>query len=173
MIKILNGIISPANEEMGMSESLTVFIDVDDTQWAVGGLDSNWTREEIQAHLNSREDEIKADIVAHSPVSLIKRLDLSDPPQSMHVAALKSVDVATKKATVVRKWMGTNYETSGCYVSLGALEAYQAGKLKVFNPAYPITDPQNADCFVLVYFISETPYDTAMEIPVIIDKVVK
>jgi hypothetical protein len=94
-------------------------------------------------------------------------------PHSMHIAALKAVDVVSKKATVVRKFMGVNYEVPNCYVSLGALEAYQAGKIKLFNPAYAITAPQNADCFVMVYFISETPYDEAIEIPVIVDKVVK
>jgi hypothetical protein len=97
----------------------------------------------------------------------------SELPRSMHIAALKAVDVATKKATVIRKWMGINYEIADCRVSLIAYEHYQAGKIKVFNPAYPITAPQNADCFVLVYFISENPYDTAIEIPVIVDKVVK
>jgi hypothetical protein len=95
------------------------------------------------------------------------------PPQSMHVAALMAVNVTAKKATVVRKYLGQNYTTSNCYVSLQALEAYQAGKLKLYNPAYGINSTQNADSFVLVYFISETPFDTELAIPVIIDKIVR
>jgi len=94
-------------------------------------------------------------------------------PHSMHIAALKSVSLVggSPRATVIRKWRGVNYEIVDCRVSLIAYEHYQAAKIKVFNPAYAITAPQNADCFVMVYFISETPYDTAIEIPVIVDKV--
>ena len=105
-------------------------------------------------------------------------LDLSpmtaaDLPRSMHIAALTAVDVPSKKGTVVRKWMGENYTYTGCYVSLQALEAYAAGKIKLFNNAFGINAPQNADSFVLVYFVSENPYDESLEIPVIVDKLVK
>lgn len=101
------------------------------------------------------------------------RLHDQGAPKSMHIAALIGVDAQNKKGTVTRKWMGQNYTYDNCYVSLQALEAYQAGKLKLFNPAYGIKAPQNADSFVLVYFVSENPYDEAIEIPVIIDKLVK
>ena len=105
-------------------------------------------------------------------------LDLSpmtaaDLPRSMHIAALTAVDTVNKKGTVVRKWLGENYTYDNCYVSLQALEAYQAGKIKLFNNAFGILAPQNADSFVLVYFVSENPYDESLEIPVIVDKLVK
>ena len=96
-----------------------------------------------------------------------------EPPQSMHIAALTAVDTVNRKGTVVRKWMGQNYTYDNCYVSLQALEAYQAGKIKLFNPAFGINAPENADSFVLVYFVSENPYDESLEIPVIVDKLVK
>lgn len=102
---------------------------------------------------------------------------LEDPsqalPKSMHIAALTAVDVVLMRATVVRKYEGVNYTILNCRVSQQAATAYQTGALKIFNPAYNITAPENADCFVLVYFISETPYDAEIEIPVIIDKVNK
>ena len=105
-------------------------------------------------------------------------LDLSpiaagDLPRSMHIAALTAVDVATKRGTVVRRWLGSNYTYTDCRVSLQALEAYQCSKLKVFDPAYAVTAPENVDCFVLVYFVSENPFDEEIEIPVVVDKVVK
>ena len=96
-----------------------------------------------------------------------------EPPRSMHIAALTAVDTVNKKGTVVRKWLGQNYTYDNCYVSLQALEAYQAGKIKLFNPAFGINAPENADSFVLVYFVSENPYDESLEIPVIVDKLVK
>ena len=94
-------------------------------------------------------------------------------PRSMHVAALTAVDGVAKRATVIRKYEGVNYTIPNCRTSQQALTAYQTGELKVYNPAYNITAPENKDCFVLVYFISETPFDTEIEIPVIVDKVVK
>jgi len=96
-----------------------------------------------------------------------------EPPRSMHIAALTAVDTVNKKGTVVRKWLGENYTYTGCYCSLQALEAYAAGKIKLFNNAFGINAPQNADSFVLVYFVSENPYDESLEIPVIVDKLVK
>jgi len=94
-------------------------------------------------------------------------------PRSMHIAALTAVNTSTKKGTVVRKWMGENYTYTGCYCSAQALAEYQAGRLKLYNNAFGINAPENADSFVLVYFVSENPYDTALEIPVIVDKLVK
>jgi len=96
------------------------------------------------------------------------------PTESLHVAALMSVYLSPDgypRANVTRKYMGQNFSITNCRVSLIAYEHYQAGKIKLFNNAYPFTDPNNADCFVLVYFISETPFDDTMDIPVIIDKV--
>ena len=96
-------------------------------------------------------------------------------PRSMHIAALKSVAMVngSPRGTVIRKHLGQNYEVVNCRVSQSAYTNYQAGEIKVFNPAYLITAPENADCFILMSFISETPYDTEIEIPVIMDKVVK
>ena len=100
-------------------------------------------------------------------------ISASDLPKSLHIAALTAVDTVNKKGTVVRKWMGENYTYDNCYVSLQALEAYQAGKIKLYNNAFGINAPENADSFVLVYFVSENPYDESLEISVIVDKLVK
>lgn len=127
----------------------------------------------INRRYNDEGGEIPWTLAELAAELVLEPIAASDLPHSMHIAALKSVDVPNKKATVVRKWMGQNYEVPDCYVSLGALEAYQAGKIVVYNPAYPMGAAQNANSFVLVYFISENPYDTAIEIPVIVDKVVK
>lgn len=97
----------------------------------------------------------------------------ADLPSSMHIAALTAVDTVNKKGTVVRKWMGENYTYTGCYCSAQALAEYQAGRLKLYNNAFGILAPENADSFVLVYFVSENPYDESLEIPVIVDKLVK
>lgn len=80
MIKITDGIIAPPDEETGTPEFLTVFITVDGTDWAVGGLNPSWTRKEIQAHLDGREVEIKANIAAHFSVYPIRRPDLKHQP---------------------------------------------------------------------------------------------
>lgn len=96
-------------------------------------------------------------------------------PRSLHVAALKLVSMATgsPRATVIRKYLGQNYEIENCRVSQTAYDNYQAGKIKVYDSSYGINAPENKDSFVLVYFISETPYNEEIEIPVIIDKVIK
>lgn len=97
------------------------------------------------------------------------------PPKSLHIAALKSVAIVdgSPRATVVRKYLGVNYETTNCRVSQVAYDYYVAGKIKVYNPSYGLGAPENKDCFVLVYFISETPYDNQVEIPVVMDKIIK
>lgn len=105
----------------------------------------------------------------------LEAITWSDLPMSMHVSALKSVSAVSgsPRATVVRKYMGINYEVPNCRVSQVAYDNYVAGKIKVFNPAYGIDAPENKDCFVLVYFITEVPYNTEVNIPVVIDKVIK
>jgi len=98
-----------------------------------------------------------------------------DLPKSMHVAALKSVAIidGSPRATVYRIFMGVKYEIPDCRVSQSAYDAYTSEKLKVYNPSYDWQAPENKDCFVLVYFISETPYSNEVQIPVIVDKVIK
>jgi hypothetical protein len=96
-------------------------------------------------------------------------------PWSLHVAALKSVAMVSgsPRATVIRKYLGINYEIPNCRISQVAYDNYMAGKIKVFNPAYDINAVENKDCFVLIYFITEVPYNTEINIPVLIDKVIK
>ena len=119
-----------------------------------------------------------------SPGTIIYLADLDlqaitweDLPQSMHVAALKSVAVidGSPRGTVYRLFMGVAYEIPNVRVSQSAYDAYTSApaKLKVYNPSYSWQAPENKDCFVLVYFISETPYGDEVQIPVIIDKVIK
>ena len=111
------------------------------------------------------------------PLDLTSTIELpiSTPPKSMHVAALKSVAMVSgsPRATVYRLYQGRVYEILNCRVSQTAYDSYLAAKIKVYNPAYNWQAPENKDCFVLVYFISETPYGTEIDIPVIIDKVIK
>ena len=99
----------------------------------------------------------------------------SDLPQSMHAAALKSVAIVdgSPRAVVYRMFMGISYEVPNCRVTQSAYDNYMAGTIKPYNPAYHWNAPENKDCFVLVYFISETPYGTEVDIPVIVDKVIK
>ena len=105
----------------------------------------------------------------------LEAITWEDLPKSMHVAALKSVAMVSgsPRATVIRKYLGINYEIPNCRVSQVAYDNYVAGKITVFNPAYGIDAPENKNCFVLVYFISETPYGTEVMIPVLVDKVIK
>ena len=76
MIEISSGKIIPANEEDGTPRKLTVFIKVDGKGWCVGGLNPDWTREEIQQHLDNREQEIIADITKKEVKQVVERLDL-------------------------------------------------------------------------------------------------
>jgi len=107
----------------------------------------------------------------------LNELDLSvtadELPKSMHIAALVAVDAPAKKGTVARLWQGEVYTYSGCHVTQQAMDAYIGGNLKVYDTNYGWNDPENADSYVWVYFISESPFDTALEIPLIGDKVVK
>jgi len=105
----------------------------------------------------------------------LEAITWEDLPHSMHVAALKSVAMVSgsPRGTVYRLFMGVAYEIPNCRVSQVAYDNYLAAKIKVYNPAYNWQAPENKDCFVLVYFISEVPYGNEVEIPVIIDKVIK
>lgn len=98
-----------------------------------------------------------------------------DLPKSMHIAALKAVSLVdgSPRATVVRKYRGQNYEITDCRVSQVAYDNYLAGKIKLYDPTYGMNDSENKDSYVLVYFISEMFYSSEVEIPVIIDKVIK
>lgn len=105
----------------------------------------------------------------------LEPMDADDLPKSMHVAALTGVNMVngSPRGTVVRKYLGENYTIENCRVSQTAYDNYQAGKIKVYDTSYGLNDPENKDSFVLVYFISENPYDEEIEIPVIVGKVVK
>jgi len=98
-------------------------------------------------------------------------------PASLHLAALKEVgwNVVNDcpEASVYRMWMGDVYVIEGCYVSQAAYDYYVAGDIQVYDPGYSWQAPENDDCFVLVYFITETLFTTEMMIPVVIDKVIK
>lgn len=96
-------------------------------------------------------------------------------PWSLHVAALKSVTMVdgSPRATVYRLYDGVVYEVSNCRVCQTAYDNYMAGKIQLYNPAYNWRADENKDCFVTVYFISETPYGDEVMIPVVIDKVIK
>ena len=96
-------------------------------------------------------------------------------PQSMHVAALKSVAMVagSPRATVYRMYQGTVFEIPGCRAAQQAYDSYLAGTLKVYDPVFDWQAPENKDCFTLVYFVSETPYSDEIQIPVVIDKVNK
>jgi len=98
-----------------------------------------------------------------------------DLPRSMHVAALKSVAMVagSPRAEVYRLYMGQAYVIPGCRVTQTAYDNYLAGTIHLYNPSYSWQAPENANCFVLVYFISETPYSNEVMIPVIVDKVIK
>lgn len=96
-------------------------------------------------------------------------------PKSMHIAALKNVSLVngSPRATIIRKYLGQSYEITNCHVSQTAYDNYQAGKIKVYDDNYGINEPQNADCFTLVSFISENPSNNEIEIPILIDKAIK
>ena len=105
----------------------------------------------------------------------LEPMDADDLPKSMHVAALTAVNMVngSPRGTVVRKYLGENYTIENCRVSQTAYDNYQAGKIKVYDTSYGVNDPENKDSFVLVYLISENPYDEEIEIPLIVGKVVK
>jgi hypothetical protein len=130
-------------------------------------VDADWTDQQILDYMTERQAQLLEHNLYKPPRILRK------PPQSMHIAALTAVNTPTKKGTVVRKWHGENYTYQGCHVSLQALGAYQSGDLKLYDNAFGPNAPENANSFVLVYFVSENPYDTALEIPVIVDKLVR
>ena len=96
-------------------------------------------------------------------------------PQSMHVAALKSVGMVngSPRATIYRMYLGVVYEIPNCRVSQIAYDNYVAGKVKVYNSSFGMNAEENKDSFVLIYFISENPFNEEMEIPVVVDKVIK
>ena len=140
-----------------------------DFEWGKGITNAILTGEGIENELEEievTEQEWEAELALRREENL---------PKSMHVAALKSVSVVdgSPRGIVVRKSLGQNYEITNCRVSQTAYDNYQAGKIKVYDTNYGINAPENKDSFVLVYFISENPYDEEIEIPVIVDKVIK
>jgi hypothetical protein len=105
----------------------------------------------------------------------LQNITWEDLPQSLHIAALESVALVSgsPRANVTRLYMGQEFLITNCRVSLQAYIAYGGGNITLRNHAYGLGALQNANCFVLVYFISETPYGTEIGIPVVIDKVIK
>lgn len=98
-----------------------------------------------------------------------------DLKKSMHIAGLIDVYLVNGKprATVRRFYMGKTYDIPNCRVSQTAYDNFNDGKIKVYDSTYGWLAPENEDCFVAVYFMSETPFDNELMIPVIIDKVIK
>ena len=100
-----------------------------------------------------------------------------DLPHSMHVAALSDVYLVngSPRCDVIRLYLGEQYTVTGCRVAQQAYDSYQAGEITLYDPAYGLGDDHNKDCFVLVYFVTETPFGSgdSIELPVVVDKVIK
>lgn len=126
-------------------------------------------------YIERQYDEDEMELPIYMDDLDLEPMDADDLPKSMHIAALMSVSMVngSPRGTVVRKYLGENYTLENCRVSQSAYDNYQAGKIKVYDTNYGVNAPENKDSFVLVYFISENPYDEEIEIPVIVDKVVK
>ena len=114
------------------------------------------------------------------PMTRLEDLNLQpivwdDLKKSMHVAGLIEVYSVNGKprAIVQRFYMGKTYDIPNCRVSQTAYDNFNDGKIKVYDSAHGWLAPENEDCFVAVYFMSETPFDNELMIPVIIDKVIK
>lgn len=105
----------------------------------------------------------------------LQEITWGDLKRSMHAAGLVDVYMVNGKprATVRRFYMGKTYDIPNCRVSQTAYDNYISGKLKVFNDEYGWLAPENENCFVMVYFLSETPFNNELMIPVILDKVIK
>ena len=158
MIEIISGKITPANEETGEPESLTVFIKIDGKDYSVGGLESSLTKAEIQQILNGREQEFLDLMARDMPNPVIERLDLSLPSKSEHIGKLLSVNPSLAKPAVVRRrFYGENYDVN-CLVTQSVKDMFQAGDLQVND-------------YVLVSFIEEIPNTTERKIAIVTDKV--
>jgi len=105
----------------------------------------------------------------------LQAITWEDLKKSMHAAGLIDVYLVNGKprATVRRFYMSKMYDIPNCRVSQSAYDNFIDGKIKVYNDTYGWLAPENEDCFVAVYFMSETPFDNELMIPVIIDKVIK
>lgn len=105
----------------------------------------------------------------------LQAITWEDLKRSMHAAGLLDVysEDGKPRATVRRFYMGKSYDIPDCRVSQTAYDNFNDGKIKKYDPAFGWLAPENKDCFVMVYFLSETPFNNELMIPVIVDKVIK
>ena len=167
---ILN--LKEATDAEGVPDTLIAAIEIEGYWWGLTfpiGTDVSDITQYIEAHY---DDILQQAIVRNE---YIGPTTWENIPMSMHVAALKSVALVdgSPRAVVYRLYLDKVYEIPGCRVAQVAYDNYLAGKIKVYNSSYSWQAPENKDCFVLVYFISETPYGDEVQIPVIVDKIIK
>ena len=172
------------NEQVIGAYSNAIITDRGDGRWDVEGREGSMTgvSQSLMTYglyqyqkIDKLYDEEGYELPLYLSDLNLQPITWSDLPQSMHAAALKSVAIVdgSPRATVYRMFMGVAYEVPNCRVTQSAYDNYMADTIKLYNPAYHWNAPENKDCFVLVYFISETPYGTEIDILVIVDKVIK
>lgn len=92
------------NEEL-IGSTITVEIDIDGRKWSVGGIDPTWDKPQILIHLESRREEMLADIQKDKSTEAIERIDLIDgSPRDLctEIDELKERINTLEKAKVMR-----------------------------------------------------------------------
>lgn len=96
-------------------------------------------------------------------------------PQTEHYAQVISIDLTKSLPVEVRRWFEPAkqwYDGIWCLVEQVAVEQYQDGKIRLFDPTYSWDAPQNKDSFVTISY-RPNPANPTKEIPSVTGKVVK
>ena len=90
MIEITSAQIIPANEELKVPESMTVFFKVNGQDWSVGNLPVTMTKAQIQSYLEEHESDYLADIT-HSQPQIVERKVLNPIKEGFKTSILYNI----------------------------------------------------------------------------------